>query len=69
MQLGRVDTRWFRLAAVLLLVVELLSTVLHIIDGDSWPRTLLTACGAVLFGSFLVYPRRLRRRLEALSDS
>ncbi|MEV6282731.1 DUF6404 family protein [Kribbella sp. NPDC051770] len=66
-QLLRVGSRWLQVMAALLLVVDLLSTVLSIIDGDSWRQTLGSACGAVLFGSFLVYPRTLRRRISVLS--
>ncbi|WP_344173829.1 hypothetical protein [Kribbella lupini] len=68
-QLERVRSRWFRVLAAGLLVVEVTSLVLHVLDGDRWTQTVLPAAGAVLFGSFLLWPRRLHQRLEALSGA
>lgn len=68
-QLGRLGSRWFRGLAAFMFVVEMVSLVLNILDGDRWSGTALTAAGAVLFGSFLLWPRQLHKRLKALSNA
>jgi hypothetical protein len=72
-QLRRLGARWFRVLAAGLFVVEMLSLVLNVLDGDvldgdRWTRIVVPAAGAVLFGSFLLWPRRLHQRLKALSS-
>ncbi len=68
-QLGRLGARWFRVLATGLLVLEVASLVLQVLGGERWTSMVLPAAGAVLFGSGLLWPRLLRRRLEVLSGA
>jgi hypothetical protein len=67
-QLERYQTRWMRVALVAVPIFLVLSAVASRLDDDhQWWSGLVQLAGAALFGFMAFEPRRLRRRVAALS--
>ncbi len=67
-QLAQSEARWVRVTLVVGSVFLVLSAVLNLLDGDGrWWGAVLPLCGVAVFVFVLAQPRRLRRRIAALS--
>jgi hypothetical protein len=66
--LHQAEKRWNRIMIAFGAFFLLVSFVVGVFDDDRpWWRSLLPLCGAALFSCLLFQPRRLRRRITALT--